>query len=74
MSPTQQVDKIQQQILEQAAKVRLGRLLLNLIAVPFFVLGWCARNVVALVLVVFRWLVAAVLVGWQTARGDAGGS
>ena len=74
MSAQQQVDKIQQQILEQANRVRLGRLLLTLIAVPFFVLGWTARHLVAAVLVVARWLIAAVQVGWQTATGTPGGS
>lgn len=51
------------QVEQRAAKVDLGRILLALLALPFFVLGWTARYVVR----VLTWCWAAVQVGWQLA-------
>lgn len=63
------VDQIQQ----KATEFDLGRALLTLLALPFFVLGWAARHVV----LALAWVWAAVLVGWRVAvepRRTAGGS
>ncbi len=47
----------------QAAALRLGPLLLSLLMMPFFVLGWTAAKGYLSV----RYVMAAVTVGWKTA-------
>lgn len=44
----------------KAADVRVGRLLLSLLALPFYVLGF----VIGVVWVAIRWIFAAVVVGF----------
>lgn len=48
------------------------RVLLTLIAVPFFLAGWIVSKVAVVVWVALTWIWTAVLVGWRTARGQDG--
>jgi hypothetical protein len=50
-----------ERVAERAAEVRFVQLLLTIIALPFFVLGW----VVGLIWLAVRWCYAAVLVGFE---------
>ena len=53
----------------RAASVRLVPLLLSLLALPLVLVGRCAYVVVAVV----RWVVAAVMTGYEDARGPRAG-
>jgi len=52
----------------KATEVRVVSILLSLIALPFYVLGFVA----AVVFVLVRWCVAAVLVGFSDAMSRSG--
>lgn len=58
------IDKID----ERARNINLLRVLLSAIAGVFFVLGWAARFVFAFAGLVLRWILAAVVVGWESRK------
>ena len=59
--------KFVDRVATKAVDVRVFKVLLTLIALPFYVLGFLA----AVVWLVVRWCVAAVIVGFQDVkRGD----
>jgi hypothetical protein len=53
-----------ERVAAKAVEVKLARVLLSVLAAPFYVLGW----VVALLVVVVMWCVAAVQVGFADGR------
>lgn len=53
----------------EARDLRPGRVLLTLIAAPFFVIGWVAAHVAAGVWRVVTWCWVAILVGYRVANG-----
>lgn len=57
-------DRIQ----EKATEFQPIKMLLTLLALPFFVVGWVAYTVYRVVRLVASWLWAAVMVGWETAQ------
>lgn len=63
----QSIAKTVEQIQDKAREFNMGRFLLVLVSLPFFVLGWVARYGTASVLVVASWVWAAVQVGWKVA-------
>lgn len=63
------VDRIR----ERAAAIDPVRVLLTLLAVLPFVLGWSARKVFVLLWLILAHVGAAVVVGWQAGAARAGG-
>ncbi|MEM9516031.1 MAG: hypothetical protein AAGA42_14360 [Actinomycetota bacterium] len=53
-----------ERVAQRATEVQVARLLLSLLAVPFYVLGF----VVGVVWLAIRWIYAAVVVGFADAR------
>lgn len=51
-------------VAQQAAEVRIARIVLSVIASPFWLLGY----LVAFVVCVFVWCIAAIQVGYQDGR------
>ena len=62
--------RVADQVRDEARQLDPVRVVLTLLMVPFFVLGWVAAKVVAVcwALVAFGW--TAAVVGWRTARGE----
>lgn len=52
----------------EARLLRPARVVLTVIAVPLFVLGWVASKVLLGLWLVLAWAWTATLVGWRTAR------
>lgn len=52
-------------VAERAESIKILRLVLSLLAVPFYVVGFG----VALVWLAVRWCYAAVCIGWTDAKG-----
>jgi hypothetical protein len=69
---TEAISDAVDQVEAKAREFDLARFVLTLVALPFVVLGWCARFVVRAV----AWCWAAVQVGWSlaTERRQTGGS
>lgn len=57
-----------ERITAQAREVHAGRTLLTLLAGFFFVLGWVAFRVVAVVWLGLAWCAVAAREGWRDAR------
>lgn len=57
-----------ERITAQAREVRAGRTLLTLLAGFFYVLGWVAFRVVAVVWLAVVWCAVATREGWREAR------
>jgi hypothetical protein len=57
----------------EAAKIDPVRVVITLLMVVPFVLGWLAAQTVRASWVVVSWLWAAAVVGWRTAYGRSGG-
>lgn len=66
MNTTLMIDNVH----AQARELRPLRVLLTVLAFPFFVLGWGIRVVVGAVWFVLAWCWAAVVVGWQAAKRE----
>jgi len=60
-------------IAAEADRVDVGRLLLTAVAGLLFAVGWVAGKAFTVVVSVVVWSVAAVKVGWVTARPAASG-
>jgi hypothetical protein len=65
LEPSRFVERVR----ERAARVQLRPLLLSLAALPFVALGRFAYGLVATT----RWMVAAVMTGYDDARGPRAG-
>ena len=50
----------------QAREIRFLRVLLTLLAAPFFALGW----IVGMIWVAVTWILAAAALGFEQAKGD----
>lgn len=63
------------QVRDEAQRIDGAKLLLTILALVPFVLGWLAAVLVRTCWAVVSWLLAAVVVGWRTAygAGDDGG-
>ncbi|MBM3659483.1 MAG: hypothetical protein FJW95_08245 [Actinobacteria bacterium] len=64
MNTTVMIDRVH----DQARELRPLRVLLTILAAPFFVLGFLVRAVFAIVWVALTWCWAATVVGWQAGK------
>lgn len=56
------------EVAEEARNLSALKLVLTVLAVPFFVVGWLASKAVRALAFVAVWAWAAVKVGWRDAR------
>lgn len=55
-----------------ARELRPLRVLLTIIAFPFFLIGLAVRLVFGAVWIVFAWIWAAIVVGWEHGKREKG--
>lgn len=53
-------------VADHAREIRFVRVLLTIIAAPFFAIGW----LVGMIWVAFTWVLAAAAVGFEQAKGS----
>ena len=58
------------QVHAHARELRPLRVLLTILAFPFFALGWIVRTVFGAVWFVLAWCWAAIVVGWNTGKRE----
>lgn len=66
--------RVADQVRQESRQLDPVKVLLTLLMVPFFVLGWSAAQVVRVCWTLVAWTWTAAVVGWRSARGESGGS
>lgn len=68
--------RVLEDIEREARQLNPVRVLLTVIAIPFFLVGWIIGHLAKFVWVAFTWIWTATVVGWRMARkptaGDGG--
>lgn len=64
------ISAVVERIDTEARELHPGRVLLTLLAAPFFVIGWVAAHIVSAVWRVITWCWVAILVGYRVANGQ----
>lgn len=54
----------------ESRSLQPARVLLTVIAAPFFGIGWAVGQLFRVTWFVLAWVWTACVVGWRTARGD----
>lgn len=64
------VAAVMERIDTEARELHPGRVLLTLLAAPFFIIGWIAAHVVRIAWRAIAWCWVAILVGYRVANGQ----
>lgn len=64
--------RVADQVREESRQLDPVKVLLTLLMIPFFVLGWTAGQTLRVCWTVFAWAWTAGVVGFRSARGESG--